>query len=80
MKGILQKYSVNPTEDREGGGEQQRTMEQVGKIDKMMGLNPTILASTFKVKRLNTPCKRLSNFKGKKSRPSSMLFTRNILL
>lgn len=33
LKGILQKYSVNPTEDREGGREQQRTMEQVGKID-----------------------------------------------
>lgn len=50
-------------------------------MDKMLDLNPIILTTIFKVNRLTISCKRqkLSNFRGKVSRPSCMLFTRNFL-
>lgn len=46
---MLPKYSVNPTQDRKGGREQQRINGTNRKNEEIVGLNPTILTTTLKL-------------------------------
>lgn len=55
-------------------------MEHIGKNDGIVCLNPAILTIALKVSRLNIPCRGrdCQTSGGGESRPSCMLFTRNI--